>query len=732
MCAALAALLVVGCGDKESQADEDGDGYTADVDCDDQDPAVNPGAAEGCDGVDNDCDLEVDEPGGVTGGVNLYPDADADGHGAGAAVSACPGTPGLVEAGDDCDDENPTVLPGADELCDGLDNDCDGAVDDDPVDAPTWYADLDGDGFGGSAVSETACEAPEGYAPDDSDCNDGNEGVFPGADEYCDGIDNDCDAVADEGGALDASEWWVDEDGDSYGGEGSTLACNQPSGYAPLDGDCDDTESGVNPGAVEVCRDGLDNDCDGTSNDCKLTGQHTTAEVDAVYHGIAESDYAGYAVALPGDLDGDGYQDVAIGAYNNDDYKRSAGAVYVVYGDGTAPTGEIALSDHPYIHGEHSSDYMGYSLHAGGDMDGDGLQELLIGAHNNDEGGANAGAAYLLYGGTPLSGDDAVDEVATKLVGEAAGDSAGRTVAPAGDVDGDGLDDILVGAKYGHLNLGVAYLIYGDTTRLGSKLNLSSADAAFEGDAVGDYVGDRFGLTGAGDLDGDGCGDFLVGAYGYDRSSRSNAGILGVFYGDAVRYSGDLPLTDADALYMGSTASDWFAHSTANAGDTNGDGYGDFLVSAHQPDSSLGLPGEAYLFLGSATRHSGQTAGVNAADATFQGEAALDYAGWSLAATDLDADGFADLAISAWGNSQVSYRSGAVYVIYGDGGVGGAYALGADEDLVLYGQTSTAYLGWSMAGGGDADDDGFEDLLVGSYGLNSYRGAALLFRGSGL
>ena len=256
------------------EVDDDGDGFdecgpdrqlgTADDDCDDDDPSVNPAASEiPCDGIDNDCDaLTEDGP-------------DADGDGASACVDcddADPGVyPGATEAacdyadndcdgslhpeevdddGDgvdecqgDCDDGDAAIHPGADEYCDGVDNDCDGSTDgDDAVDVETWYQDLDGDDFGDPAVTDDDCSQPPGFTDNGEDCDDLDFYVHPGAEEVCNGVDDDCDPTTDED---------ADEDAD---------------GFTLCDGDCDDGDPDVNPDALEEC-DGIDNDCDETTDE---------------------------------------------------------------------------------------------------------------------------------------------------------------------------------------------------------------------------------------------------------------------------------------------------------------------------------------------------------------------------------------------------------------------------------------------------------------------------------
>ncbi len=255
-----------GDADSSTTACDQPSAYVSDsTDCDDTDDEVYPGADEYCDGEDDDCDGTPDEDDAVDA-ETWYADSDGDGYGdADTTAEACHEESGWVSDDSDCDDGDADVNPGADELCDGAtDEDCDGTVDeDDASDAPTWYGDSDGDGYGGTRFSKTACEAPSGYVDDSTDCDDLDTGAYPGADEYCDEVDNDCDGDTDEDGAVDAQTWYWDDDGDGYGDADETdTACEAPSGYVDDSTDCDDTDASIHPGATELC-DETDWDCDG-------------------------------------------------------------------------------------------------------------------------------------------------------------------------------------------------------------------------------------------------------------------------------------------------------------------------------------------------------------------------------------------------------------------------------------------------------------------------------------
>ena len=174
-----------------------------------------------------------------------------------------------VDNGDDCDDSDDDVWSGATEYCDGIDNNCSGD-ESDALDAETWYADFDGDGYGDLNNPITACDQPSNYVSNTDDCNDSEALAYTGAVEVCDGVDNDCNGVYDDG--FTNSDYYPDADGDGYGDPNGVAhnLCVQVDVYVENIDVCDDPDNRIYTGAAEVC-DGVDNDCDGNTDDGFVT-----------------------------------------------------------------------------------------------------------------------------------------------------------------------------------------------------------------------------------------------------------------------------------------------------------------------------------------------------------------------------------------------------------------------------------------------------------------------------
>ncbi|MFH1463760.1 MAG: MopE-related protein [Pseudomonadota bacterium] len=723
-------------------------------DCDDLEPEVNPAATEVCDSIDNDCDGTTDED-DAADAPTWYYDADGDGWGGtGLSHAACAAPTGYVATSTDCDDLVDTVHPTADEYCNGDDDDCDGTTDeDDAVDAPTWYLDYDGDGFGGSSMTAVACSAPSHYLADHSDCDDGEASIFPGADEWCNGADDDCDGILDEDGALDAPTWYADADSDGFGDAATTaVACAVPSGHTADDRDCDDSDDAVFPGADEHCN-GYDDDCDGTTDeddaldaptwyadvdgdgygysgwtniacyepsgfvdndddcddgdasvhpgafdpqdgldlDCNGQDWMSLASADAKLLGETADDRVKVAYGA-GDVNADGYDDVLVGCRECDTaVGTDAGQAYLFQGP---LTGEMSLGTaQAVLMGETAGDLAGFAVAGAGDTNADGFDDILVSAQGDDDGASEAGAAYLLLG--PVLGEIDLATADAKMIGDAASDYVAYALAPAGDVNADGFADFMVNVGFddpvGAGRNGSACVLHGPVS---GTVDLTSSDAVIYATAAG-YVG--LSMSTAGDMDGDGLDDMLIGARADSQS--------GFAYVVLSPVAGLFELGSAEATFTGETTYDWAGNynGVAGGGDIDGDGYPDLLVGA--PHASWG--GRCYLIYGPVSgTHSLSTAG-----AIFDGTDASHQVAYVSMPGDMDGDGVADFVLGDPGNDDLDSDNGAAYIFL-DAPTGNLN--GDSADAILKGEGGGDQAGYHNTPAGDVNADGFADILLGA------------------
>ena len=242
-------------------------GYVSNgTDCNDNNGAINPGATENCNGIDDDCDGLTDEGCGT---YTWFIDADGDTYG-NPSISTTTVTPtapsGYVANNLDCNDNNASINPAATEVCNGIDDDCDGVADD-GLTFLTYYTDADGDNYGSSAATGvSSCSLVAGSVTNNLDCNDNSSAVNPAAAEVCNGIDDDCDGIADDG--LTFLTYYTDADGDNYGSSSATgvSSCSPVAGSVTNNLDCNDNSASINPASAEICN-GIDDDCDGNADD---------------------------------------------------------------------------------------------------------------------------------------------------------------------------------------------------------------------------------------------------------------------------------------------------------------------------------------------------------------------------------------------------------------------------------------------------------------------------------
>ena len=518
-----------------TQACDQPSGYAGNLtDCNDSNSSVNPAAQELCDAgnIDEDCDGSADDgDSSVSGQSTWYADGDGDGFGnATRTRTACDQPASYVSSATDCDDTLASVNPRGQEVCDAgnTDEDCDGSADD--ADSSTtgqsnWYDDADGDGYGDPASSTSSCEAPRGTLADNTDCNDANASIHPGATEVCDSqnTDEDCDGAADDDDSRAAgqSTWYDDFDGDGYGDPGSSSnACDAPAGTVADSGDCDDSDNAVNPGSQELCGDSTDNNCDGLTDDPTAIDVSTWyPDGDGDSYGDATSSTRACTapssfVADNTDCDDDlnttspGATEVCDSVDNNCDGSvdessaSNAGTWYTDadgdgYGGGsgtpscTQPTGTVAVggdcldADVDSYPGATELPYDGVDQDCDGadlcDVDEDGYDALDCGGNDCDDEDA------LSYVGAPESWYDGVDQ----------GCDGGSDY----DADGDGYDS----ASYGG----------DDCDDARNDVFLGAPDDPYDGDIQDCIAADEY------DADGDGFDSAAWGGEDCDDASSA-------------------------------------------------------------------------------------------------------------------------------------------------------------------------------------------------------------------
>ena len=577
-------------------------------------------------------------------------------------------------------------------------------------------------GTGTTAWSDEADNDADGH-PAATDCDDYDPSIHPGADEFCDGKDNDCDGTFDEE-AVDANTYYPDTDLDNYGDpEAGIQACERAPGFVAEGTDCDDSNPDVNPGEEEICNDSLDNDCSGDTTECLRTGQLGLADADRILVGTNGNGQAGYGATIVGDMDGDGLAELAVGEWRADARGTDAGGVYIVSG-AYLQTGIVSgigqFSDVPdVLEGTGTGHNAGNSVAAAGDVNGDGYADLVVGAFHAKGGGNDSGEAYIVLG--PSTGSRNLAEADGRLIGEYAYDFAGTWVSGGADLTGDGRDDVLIGATgYGDDSLqaqGALYVVDGAVTGSASlagavavlegterydRMGTSAAATDLDGDGVADLVaggetapeGDGLGhavvwlgplsgripsadadatyvgeaelhnagrAVGAGDVNGDGYGDLVVGAPGYTTGS-SPEGAVYVVYGPPS--AGLTSLSTAPARIVGDDAGDELGWAVAADADMTGDGCVDVWMTAPGNGQAASNAGAAAVFYGPV---SGALTFGNGDFRVF-GEATEDAVGDAIsAAGDLNGDSVADMVVGSANNDRGATSGGTVYVVFGTG-----------------------------------------------------------------
>jgi len=457
--------------------------------------------------------------------------------------------------------------------------------------------------------------------------------------------------------------------------------------------------------------------------------------------GEAAANYAGQSISNVGDINGDGIDDFAIGATGVGG--SSQGAVYIVFGSASGFPANTSLSTLDGTNGfqinggEYAQDFVGVSVAGGRDVNGDGIDDLIVGASGADPDGGGSGAAYVLFGkNVAVDGAFAADIATSSLTGTTGfqisgtngGDGLGFSVA-MGDFNGDGIADMLVGANQADGYRGGGYVIFGKDTDVdgafAGELNVATLDGTngFKMPAVNvyDYAGTS--VSNAGDVNGDGIDDIMITALGADPNG-SNSGAAYIVFGKNTAFTASISLSALDGTdgfrISGLAAGDQFGINAAGVGDVNGDGIDDVLVGAN----GLTNNGGAFIIFGKDTAVDGDFASnlnVSALDGTngyrMDGELAGDNLGIRVAGLgDVNGDGVNDFIIGATGKDDAGSNAGAAYVIFGGAGVGstGSVSLagldgtnGFQINGEAIGDNLSRVTGW-----GDWNNDGTMDVLV--------------------
>jgi len=480
--------------------------------------------------------------------------------------------------------------------------------------------------------------------------------------------------------------------------------------------------------------------------------ERTLADSDYLFTGEFPGDGAGAPISGAGDVDGDGRDDLLVGAYWNDENGNAAGKAYLIFGSSLGASREVSLSDADWhfigekgggeapcgdnpsgeeeiLEGELcDGDWAGHSLNTAGDVDGDGLSDLLISVYRSDDVDIEAGKVALIPGHRldPAGGRMSMADAPIQFMGEETFDYLGHGVS-AGDMDGDGLNDVMLGSYGADDFAGRAYVVLGRGITSEMTMDIGSADYIFTGEEPDDEAGII--NSSAGDVDGDGLDDLVVAAMynkqvgsGLAPTERSGSGKVYVVTAAELPEPGAiLALVDTERAWIAEGDGDALACGTSPIGDVDGDGLNDIILGAFGNDGGGSNSGKAYV----ATADDMRTAGTRSAANTsygFTGEGPEEWAGFSSGpAGDVDLDGHADIMVGAFRfakPSEMKIDVGKAYLFRMGLLPGpGTYSLG-DAHASWVGEYEGDEAGYKATSPGDMNGDGLSDIIVSGWQLN--------------
>jgi hypothetical protein len=468
-----------------------------------------------------------------------------------------------------------------------------------------------------------------------------------------------------------------------------------------------------------------------------------TATADTLLVSDQATAYFGFSVAGAGDVNGDGYADVIIGAWRYDAGETDEGAAFIFHGSAAGIADATPDTAHAQLEGDQAGAEMGGYVAGAGDVNGDGYDDVIVGAWKYDAGETDEGAAFVFHGSEAGISDGTPATAKTRLEGDQAFAEMGVSVGGAGDVNGDGYADVIVGAwmyDAGETDEGAAFVFHGSAAGIANGTP-AMAQTRFTGEQAGAQMG--ISVNGAGDVNGDGYADVVIGAHTLD-AGESDEGAAFVLLGSKFGIADAAPNT-AHARLESNQAEAWMGVNVGGAGDVNGDGFADVIIGARRYDTGKNDGGAAFIFHGSAAGIADGTPATAQTRIFGDQEGAL--MGYSVdGAGDINGDGYADVIVGAGRyDTGASFLgrgrrflgapdAGAAYLFLGSTS-GIADASPASAHVMFETNQAGAYFGSAVAGAGDVDGDGISDVVVGAYRYDcdqKNEGAAFVFLGGDL
>ncbi|CAB5500430.1 Flagellar hook-length control protein FliK [Bathymodiolus thermophilus thioautotrophic gill symbiont] len=469
------------------------------------------------------------------------------------------------------------------------------------------------------------------------------------------------------------------------------------------------------------------------SNDDGSDNDTTSLAQGFAINGENAEGVSGYSVSSAGDVNGDGLDDLIIGAphYQNSSSPdgKYVGKSYVVFGKTNATTVNLSTIASGIggfvINGENNGDQSGYSVSSAGDINSDGLNDLIVGAFAGSTSASetNAGKSFVVFGKKDDLNAINLSDVASGtggfvINGENAEDQSGRSVSSAGDVNGDGIGDLIIGAPTVSTDsvnfLGNSYVVFGKTNETTVNLSdIASGTGGFIIKGIGNQDLSGNSVSSAGDVNGDGLDDLIVSAHGAESRAGKSFVVFGKNNTEAIKLSDIASGTDGFVI-NGENAGDLSGQSVSSAGDVNGDGLDDLIIGAYGANSNAG---KSYVVFGKNNAEAINLSTITSGTGGFaiNGESALNYSGYSVSsAGDVNGDGLDDLIVGAY---LVNHWAGRSYVVFGKAntdaidlsniaaGIGG---------FVINGKDAGDWSGFSVSSAGDVNGDGLDDLIVGA------------------